>query len=38
MIVDKKIELETKLLKEFADWSFLSQDEQDRKQFKFILM
>ena len=23
MIVDKKIELETKLLKEFADWSFL---------------
>ena len=31
MIVDKKIELETKLLKEFADWSFLSQDEQDRK-------
>ncbi len=31
MIVDNKIELETKLLKEFPDWSFLSQDEQDRK-------
>ena len=31
MIVDKKIELETKPLKEFPDWSFLSQDEQNRK-------
>jgi len=31
MIVDKKIELESKPLKEFSDWSFLSQDEQDRK-------
>ncbi len=31
MIVDKKIELETKYLKEYPDWQFLSQDELSRK-------
>ena len=31
MIVAKKIELETKLLKEFPDWQFLSNDELNRK-------
>ncbi|MBO8204923.1 hypothetical protein [Prochlorococcus marinus] len=31
MVVDKKIELETKLLKEFSEWQFLSQDELQRK-------
>ena len=31
MIVDKKIELETKYLKDYPDWRFLSQDELNRK-------
>ena len=31
MIVDKKIELEIKLLKEFPEWEFLSQNELNRK-------
>ncbi len=31
IIVDKKIELETKYLKEYPDWQFLSQDELSRK-------
>ncbi len=31
MIVDKKIELETKPLKDFAEWQFLSLDELNRK-------
>ncbi len=31
MIVDKKIELEIKYLKEYPDWQFLSQDELSRK-------
>ena len=31
MIVDKKIELETKYLKEYPDWQFLSMDELNRK-------
>ena len=31
MIVDKKIELQTKLLREYPDWQFLSQEELDRK-------
>tara|TARA_B100001093_G_scaffold100663_1_gene92767 strand:- start:58 stop:759 length:702 start_codon:yes stop_codon:yes gene_type:complete len=31
MIVDKKIELETKYLKEYSEWQFLSQDELNRK-------
>ena len=31
MIVDKKIELETKYLKDYPEWGFLSQDELRRK-------
>ena len=31
MIVDKKIELETKPLKDYAEWQFLSTDELNRK-------
>ena len=31
MIVDKKIELEIKYLKDYANWQFLSQDELNRK-------
>ena len=31
MIVDKKIELETKFLKDYPDWEFLSQDELNRR-------
>ena len=31
MIVDKKIELETKFLKDYPEWNFLSQDELKRK-------
>ena len=31
MIVDKKIELEIKYLKDYPDWQFLSQDELNRK-------
>ena len=31
MIVDKKIELETKYLKDYPEWNFLSQDELNRK-------
>ena len=31
MIVDKKIELETKYLKEYPDWQFLSEEDLDRK-------
>jgi len=34
MIVDKKIELEIKLLKEYSDWQFLSQEELNRKTIK----
>ena len=31
LIVDNEIELETKLLKDYPDWQFLSQKELDRK-------
>ncbi len=31
MIVDKKVELETKYLKDYPEWQFLSQDELKRK-------
>ena len=31
ILVDKTIELETKYLKDYPDWQFLSQDELDRK-------
>ena len=31
MVVDKNIELETKYLREYPDWQFLSQEELNRK-------
>ncbi|WP_269623263.1 hypothetical protein [Prochlorococcus marinus] len=31
MLVDKKVELEPRLLKDFAEWSFLSEQDQTRK-------
>ena len=31
MVVDKKIELITRYLKEYPEWQFLSQDELNRK-------
>ena len=31
MIVDKKIELEIKLLKDYPEWQFLSQEDLNRK-------
>ena len=31
MIVDKKIELETKLLKDYPEWQFLPEDDLNRK-------
>ena len=37
MIVDKKIELEIKLLKEFPDWSFLPTDDLNRKTIEIYL-
>ena len=38
MIVDKKIELEAKYLKDFPDWQFLPKEDLNRKQLKFILI
>ncbi len=37
MIVDKKIELQTKYLKDYPDWQFLSQDELNRKTIEIHL-
>ena len=37
MIVDKKIELETKYLKEYPEWQFLSQEELSRKTIEIYL-
>ena len=37
MIVDKKIELETKYLKDYPNWEFLSQDELNRKTIEIYL-
>jgi len=34
MIVDKKIELETKFLKDYPEWQFLSQEDLNRKTIK----
>ena len=34
MVVDNKIELEIKFLKEYPDWQFLSQEELKKKQLK----
>ncbi len=37
MVVDNKIELETKYLKEYPDWQFLSQEELKRKTIEIFL-
>ena len=37
MIVDKKIELETKYLRDYPDWQFLSQNELNRKTIEIHL-
>ena len=37
MIVDKKIELETKYLKDYPDWQFLSKEEQSRKTIEIYI-
>ena len=37
MIVDKKIELEIKYLKDYPKWQFLSQDELNRKTIEIFL-
>ncbi len=37
MIVDKKIELETKYLKDYPDWQFLSLDELNRKTIEIYI-
>ena len=37
MIVDKKIELQTKYLKDYPDWQFLSQDELGRKTIEIFV-
>ena len=37
MIVDKKIELEIKLLKEFPEWEFLSSHDLNRKTIEIFL-
>ena len=37
MVVDKKIELETKFLKEFPEWQFLSKEELNRKTIEIFV-
>ena len=37
MIVDKKIELEIKLLKDFPEWQFLPQDDLRRKTIEIFV-
>ena len=37
MIVDKKIELETKYLKEYPEWQFLSEKELNRKTIEIFV-
>ena len=38
MLVDKTIELETKYLKEYPDWQFLSKEELNRKTIQIFLI
>ena len=38
MIVDKKIELETKYLKDYPEWQFLLKDELNRKTIEIFLI
>ena len=37
MIVDHKIELETKFLREYPEWQFLSKDDLNRKTIKIYI-
>ena len=37
MVVDKKIELETKYLKEYPEWQFLSNNELNRKSIQIFI-
>ena len=37
MLIDKKIELETKYLKEYPDWQFLPQEELSRKTIQIFI-
>ena len=37
MIVDKNIELQTKFLKDYPDWQFLSQEELNRKTIQIFI-
>ena len=37
MLIDKKIELETKCLKEYPDWQFLPQEELNRKTIQIFI-
>lgn len=37
MLVDKKIELETKYLREYPDWQFLSEEELNRKTIQIFM-
>jgi len=37
MIVDKKIELEIKYLKDYPDWQFLSKDDLNRKTIEIFI-
>ena len=37
MLIDKKIELETKYLKEYPDWQFLPQEELNRKTIQIFI-
>ena len=37
MVVDKKIELEIKLLKDFPEWEFLSHEDLNRKTIEIFL-
>ena len=37
MLIDKKIELETKCLKEYPDWQFLPQEELSRKTIQIFI-
>ena len=36
MIVDKKIELDVKLLKDYAEWQFLPEDDLNRKTIRIF--
>ena len=37
MVVDKQIELETKLLREYSQWSFLSEEDLSRNTIEIFI-